>query len=133
MAEGLYCGRLGKENVWWSGVCGDSEKGEGAAVGRGWPIFCLAQWGGRWLVFERDRFSGLGFFLLPSKYTKLFSCKFSPSFVVCVVTFIYRQSGLVPKTHWSHNFFIFVNFDFFLFFCIFESEQYQLRLNKENQ
>jgi len=27
----------------------------------------------------------------------------------------------------------FVNFDFSYFFCIFESEQYQRQLNKENQ
>jgi hypothetical protein len=35
--------------------------------------------------------------------------KFPPSFG-CIVTSIYRQSGLVPKTHRSFNFFIFCKF-----------------------
>jgi hypothetical protein len=34
---------------------------------------------------------------------------------VCVVTSIYRQSDLVPKTHWSLNFFIFLSILIFFF------------------
>jgi len=47
------------------------------------------------------------FFLLNSQNYPLVN--FLPLFV-CVVTSIYRQSGLVPKTHWSLNFFIFCQF-----------------------
>jgi len=50
------------------------------------------------------------------------------------MTSIYSQRDLVPKTHQSLNFFIFLSiliFSYFLYF--FENKQYQSRLNKENQ
>jgi hypothetical protein len=38
---------------------------------------------------------------------------------MCVVTSIYRQSGLVPKDISPSTFLFFVNFDFFLIFFVF--------------
>ena len=40
---------------------------------------------------------------------------------------------LLGFSTWSLNFLLFVNFDFSYFFVFFENEQYQRRLNEENQ
>jgi hypothetical protein len=52
--EGLYCGRLGKENVWWPSVCGDEEKRcwawERKIKARGAVTFCFWPRGGDRLV-----------------------------------------------------------------------------------
>jgi hypothetical protein len=47
-----------------------------------------------------------------------FFCTKLSSPLLCVVTFIYRQRGLVPKTYWSLNFFIFCRFRFFFIFSV---------------
>ena len=123
------------DSVWLKVNSGDPRLCFGQRVEkRRWAVaFCWLREGSR----QRRRKNGLGlgffllsFFLLNSQNYPLVN--FLPLFV-CVVTSIYRQSGLVSKTRWSLNFFIFCQFWFFFIFFIFESEQYQRRLNKENQ
>jgi len=87
------------------------------------------------------------FFSFPSRVLPKFSppsmnflppCKFSPPFCVyCSLVFIGKvllgfQTSPSTFPFLFFSFFFFVNFDF-SFFCIFENEQYQHQLNKENQ
>ena len=71
---------------------------------------------------------GLGFFLL---YFSGVSKISPPLNVLRNPVFIGKM--LLGFSTWSLNFLLFVNFDFSYFFVFFENEQYQRRLNEENQ
>jgi len=77
---------------------------------------------------------GLGFFFL---YFSDVSKLDPPLKIQCSMVFIgkvllgFQTSPLTFPFLLFSSFF--VNFDFSYFFCIFESEQYQRQLNKENQ
>jgi len=82
------------------------------------------------------------FFLYPWGPPKIFSTVnefFSPCKFLCSMIFIgkvllgFQTSPSTFPFLFFSCFFFFVNFDFSHFFCIFESEQFQRQLNKENQ
>jgi len=59
---------------------------------------------------------------------------FSPLFLYVLWPLFIGKVAWSPKHIGPSTSLFFVNFDFlFIFFCIFESEQYQRRFNKENQ
>jgi hypothetical protein len=73
--------------------------------------------GGPWLGVKEVDLGFLSFFSFFFTL-KITPCKFSTPFL-CVVTSIYKQSGLVPKIHWSLNFFYFLSILIFSYFFLY--------------
>jgi hypothetical protein len=75
-------------------------------------------------------FCGLGFSFDVSKLTLV---NFLPLFLCVLQPLFLSKVAWSPKHIGPSTSLFFVNFNFFLFFCIFENEQYQCQLNKKNQ